>query len=214
MKNILLVCAHPDDEVFGVGGTIAKYTEEGFRVHVLICSYGEQSHPWLRKRFVIETRINEQKAASQILGTSSTKFFGLREGYFEEDARKNKVQQKIASAIKSKKPVKIFTHSIDDPHPDHKITHRTALEALDMTKHKCDVYTFDVWNPVNLLKRKKPKLYVDISKTFNKKLEALKCFKSQRINTMVPLLWSVYARAIICGLENRTKFAEVFYKVR
>jgi LmbE family N-acetylglucosaminyl deacetylase len=213
MKNILVICAHPDDEVFGLGGTIAKYSKEGVKVDVIIFSYGEQSHPWLRKHFVIETRIKEQKAASEILGTRSTTFFGLREGYFQEDAKKRRVQSRLAAIIKKHKPKKIFTHSIDDPHPDHKMVHLSSLDALQKSKHKCDVYTFDVWNPINFMKRKKPKLYVDISKTFQKKLGALRCFRSQKAS-LISLLWSVYIRAITNGIENRTKFAEVFYKIK
>ncbi len=213
MKNILVVCAHPDDEVFGPGGTMAKYSNEGFKVDAIIFSYGEQSHPWLKKKFVVDTRIKEQKKASELLGIKNTVFFGLREGYFKEGIEKESILKKLVSLIKRKKPVKIFTHSIDDPHPDHNIVHKTVLEALEKSKHKCDVYTFDVWNPVNIMKRKKPKLYVDISDTFGKKIGALKCFKSQKVS-LISLLWSVYLKAVISGIENKTRFAEVFYKVK
>ena len=213
MKNILVICAHPDDEVFGAGGTIAKYSKEGFNVDVLIFSYGEQSHPWIKKYVVIETRKKESKEASKVIGIRNAEFFGLREGKFEEDARENRIQDKIASIIRKKKPVKIFTHSIDDPHPDHKIVHNTVLASMDKSGMKCDVYTFDIWNPINIRKIENPKLYVDISKTFGKKLEALKCFRSQKVS-MISLLWSVYLRAVTHGIENRTRFAEVFYKVR
>jgi len=214
MKNILVICAHPDDEAFGAGGTVAKYAGEGYRVDVVIFSYGEQSHPWLKKHFVVKTRIAESKEAGKVLKTRSLLFFGLREGHFQEDAIKESVYGRIAGIIRQKKPLKIFTHSIDDPHPDHKIVHEVVLDSLKKSKHKCDVYTFDIWNPANIGKRKSPRLYVDISKTFGRKIEALKCFKSQTINAMVPLLWSVYTRAITNGIKNRTKFAEVFYKVK
>ena len=213
MKNILVICAHPDDEVFGAGGTIAKYSSEGFKIDVVIFSYGEQSHPWLKKYFVVETRIKESKEASKLLGTSSLTFFGLREGHFEEDSKNNKVYSKLAAIIKNRKPVKILTHSTDDPHPDHRIVNEAVIESLKKSKCKCDVYTFDIWNPVNIGKRKNPRLYVDISKTFSKKIKALKCFKSQKIS-MISLLWSVYTRAITGGIENRTRFAEVFYKIK
>jgi len=213
MKNILVICAHPDDEVFGAGGTIAKYSKEGFNVDVLIFSYGEQSHPWIKKYVVIETRKKESKEASKVIGIRNAEFFGLREGFFEEDSKRNNIYKKIAEIIREKKPVKIFTHSIDDPHPDHKIVHNTVLASMDKSGIKCDVYTFDIWNPINIRKTENPKLYVDISKTFGKKLEALKCFKSQKVS-MISLLWSVYLRAVTHGIENRTRFAEVFYKVR
>lgn len=213
MKNILVICAHPDDEVFGPGGTIAKYAKEGAQVDVIIFSYGEQSHPWLRKKFVIETRKNEQKEASEILGTKTTTFLGLREGSFKEESGNKNVYSKISSMIKTKKPIKIFTHSSDDPHPDHKVVHKTVMKAIEQADYNCDVYTFDIWNPINLINRKKPKMYVDVSKTFGKKIEALKCFRSQKVS-LILLLWSVYIKALVSGIESKNKFAEVFYKVR
>jgi len=213
MKNIFVICAHPDDEVFGAGGTIAKYSKEGFNVDVMIFSYGEQSHPWLRKYVVMEMRKKESKEASKIIGVKNIKFFGLREGNFKEDAIKNNVYGKIAYAIKKKRPVKIFTHSADDPHPDHKTVHDSVLISLKKSGLKCDVYTFDIWNPVSIRKIGSPKLYIDISDTFGKKIEALKCFKSQKIS-MISLLWSIYLKAIVHGAENGTRFAEVFYKVK
>jgi len=214
MKNILVICAHPDDEVFGAGGTVAKYAAEGYNIDVIIFSYGEQSHPWLKKHFVIETRIKESKEASKLLGTKSLLFFGLREGKFAEDVVKKDIYSRLASIIRKKKPEKIFTHSLDDPHPDHSIVHNSVLHSLKESGYACGIYTFDIWNPVNIGKRKFPRLYIDISKTFGKKIEALRCFKSQRINAMIPLLWSVYIRAITNGIQNGTRFAEVFYKIR
>jgi len=56
-------------------------------------------------------------------------------------------------------------------------------------------------------------MYVDITDTFKLKLKALRCFKSQWM-TMISLLWSVYFRAIINGLDARCKYAERFYKIR
>jgi len=212
-KNILVFCAHPDDEVFGVGGTIARYVKEGFKVSTTVFSYGEQSHPWIKKRFVVETRVKESQEASKVLGSERPMFLALREGYFAEDAKSRNVEKYISEQIRKANPVKIFTHSIDDPHPDHKITNEITLNALKKSGKDCSVYTFDIWNPFNVSKRKNPKLYVDISATFGTKIRALRCFRSQTAS-MISLLWSVYFKAIKSGIENRSKFAEVFYKVR
>lgn len=46
----MVFCAHPDDEVLGAGGTIAKYAREGKKVIAVIFSYGESSHPWMKKK--------------------------------------------------------------------------------------------------------------------------------------------------------------------
>ena len=212
-KNILVFCAHPDDEVFGAGGAIAKYAKEGFRIKTIVFSYGEQSHPWIKKRFVVETRVKESQEASKVLGSELPTFLALREGYFSGDAEKRNVEKYLSNLIKKTSPAKIFTHSVDDPHPDHNITHNIALNALKKSGKKCSVYTFDIWNPFNAMKRKNPMLYINISGTFGTKIKALRCFRSQTAS-MISLLWSVYFNAIRNGIENRTRFAEVFYKVR
>ncbi|MBW3022907.1 PIG-L family deacetylase [Candidatus Woesearchaeota archaeon] len=212
-KNILIFCAHPDDEVFGVGGSVAKYVNEGYRVKTVVFSYGEQSHPWIKKHFVIETRIKESEEASKVLGSEKPSFLGLREGHFSEDMKRKNAQKFLSGLIKRTCPSKIFTHSFDDPHPDHKLAHKITLDAVKKSGKKCSIYTFDIWNPFNVRKRKNPMLYVDISKTFGTKIKALRCFKSQTAS-MVSLLWSVYFKAIKQGIESGNRFAEIFYKVK
>ncbi|HIH24915.1 TPA: hypothetical protein HA251_07820 [Candidatus Woesearchaeota archaeon] len=62
-------------------------------------------------------------------------------------------------------------------------------------------------------KRRNPRLSVDISSTFVRKLDALSAFKSQKV-ALFTLVWSVYTKAIANGLRRGTRYAEVFYKVR
>ena len=69
VKRLMIICAHPDDEIFGAGGTIAKYAAEGIEVITVIFSYGESSHPWLRKRFKVEVRKTESLKAGKAVGT-------------------------------------------------------------------------------------------------------------------------------------------------
>ncbi|MEM4336594.1 MAG: PIG-L deacetylase family protein [Candidatus Woesearchaeota archaeon] len=212
-KNIIIFCAHPDDEAFGVGGTIAKYSKEGFKVKTVVFSYGEQSHPWIKKKFVIEKRVKESQEAAKILGSEIPIFLSLREGHFLEDVKKRNIENYLAAMIKKVSPTKIFTHSRDDPHPDHNSVYNIVLNSLKKSGKRCSVYTFDVWNPLDSIKRKNPLLYVDISETFKIKIKALKCFKSQTAS-LISLLWSVYFSAVKNGFESGTKFAEAFYKIK
>ena len=78
-ETIMIICAHPDDEVLGMGGTIAKYASEGKRVVAVIFSYGENSHWWLKKKNTVEMRVAETKAAGKILGIHETIFLGLKD---------------------------------------------------------------------------------------------------------------------------------------
>ena len=210
--NIIVFCAHSDDQIFGPGGTLAKYAMEGKKIYTYIMSYGEKSSPLLKDEITIEKRVKESQEADKIIGGSGVFFFGLKEGHFYEDYLKKKLNEKISKILVEKKPEKIFIHSIDDPHPDHKAVYKIITSLVEILNLNTEVYTFDVWNPFTIRKRDSPKLYVDISKTFKIKLKALSCFKSQKIS-LIALLWSVYLRGFLNGLKCKKLVAEKFIRV-
>ncbi len=213
MNKIAVFCAHPDDEVFGMGGAIAKYSAEGSKILIVIFSCGESSHVWMKPEITKETRKKESTKAAELLGCKRLIFLGLKDGFLTKDVDKKGVDKVVQRIIKFWKPESIFTHSMDDPLPDHRAVYTTLMRAAEGMSYKGNIFSFDIWNPVNIRTMKLPKLFVDISDTFDKKIKALEYFKSQKI-TMVSLLWSVYARAFINGIRIRKRFAERFYKVR
>ncbi len=211
--NILVFCAHSDDQILGPGGTLAKYAREGKKIYTYVFSYGEKSHPWLKDKVTIEMRVKEAQKADKVIGGQGVVFFGLEEGRFFEHYKTLALNQKIVNIIKEKKPSKIFTHSTDDPHPDHRATAKIILSLLENIGYECDVYTFDVWTAVKYKERDSPILFVDITKTFKTKLKALKCFKSQKI-AILTLISTVYLRGLLNGLRSGHVVAERFVKVR
>ena len=212
--TILVVCAHSDDQIFGVGGTLAKYSKEGKNIKTIIFSYGENSHPWLKEKVTIQMRVKESYEADRVIGGGGVLFYNLKEGNFVEEVEKNNVKDKLKKIFLKHHPSKIFTHSIDDPHPDHKAVVNTVLDVFDQTKlPNSHVYTFDVWSFAKIKERHYPKFIVPIKDTFKLKLKALKCFESQWA-AMLLLLWSVYARAFVSGIRHKALLAEKFYKVR
>ena len=208
-----MFCAHNDDQIIGVGGTLAKYAKEGKNVYTYIFSYGESSHPHFNRKTIVETRVKESQKCDEIMGGSGVIYFGLREAHIKEDFKEKKIEKIIKMVLKEKKPTKIFTHSIDDPHPDHRAVLEIILNIIKKTKYKCDIYSFDIWNPINVRKRNQPKMVVDITKTFDKKIKAFKCHKSQ-IMTLVPMIPAIYSRAMINGVNYGYKYAEVFIKLK
>ncbi|MBR9690749.1 hypothetical protein GOV08_03630 [Candidatus Woesearchaeota archaeon] len=212
-ENILVFCAHSDDQIFGPGGTLAKYAKEGKDIYTYIFSYGQSTHPHLKKEVITKIRVDEAIKADKEIKGKGVRFFGITEGRFIEESIGKNLESEIINIIKRKKPSKIFTHNADEAHGDHRDVNKIVIEAFDKSNSKADLYAFDVWSPVTLAYRKNPKMVVDISKTFKIKLKALKCFKSQ-IVALITLLGSVYVKAIKHGLLNRHTFAEVFYKIR
>lgn len=212
MDNIIVICAHSDDQIFGPGGTIAKYAQEGKNIYTIIFSYGELSHPWFKQAITTKMRINEAKEVDKIIKGKGVFFLGLDEGKFEEQFEKEG-KQKLLDILRQNSPKSIFTHSEDEPLKDHRLVNKIVRSLVEEQNIDCHIYTFDVWNLFDLKKNKYPKLVVDISDTFSIKIAALKIFKSQFM-AMIALLWSVYLKAFFNGIKYKKRFVEVFYKIK
>lgn len=217
MKNetILFLCAHNDDQIIGCGGTFAKYSKEGKKVKTIIFSYGEKSHPHLKPEIIKRRRIKEAIKSDEILGGHGMEFLGLKDARFRKEIKEKKIKKKLEKIIKKEKPSKIFTHSDDDLHPDHNEVYKLIKEMIEEKLINCDVYLFDVWNVIKLKKRNLPKLVVDVSDTYKKKVEALKVHKSQyNLPGIIWLRWKMFIQSLINGWNNGYKYAEVFYKLK
>jgi N-acetylglucosamine malate deacetylase 1 len=215
-ENILVFGAHTDDESIAMGGTIAKYSNEGKNVIVIVFTSGQSSNPLLKAEIIKEIRIKEAKKIKGILGIKEFIFLGHPDGYLQKHINDKELINKIRTLIDLYKPIKIFTHAKADPHKDHQAVNTIIMKATKISVlKKYDVYTFDVWNPLNIFnKRNVEKLVVDISDTFDTKLKAITSFKSQKIQGAYSLLPSVIFKAKAEGLHNECKYAEKFFKVR
>jgi len=212
-ETIIVFGAHSDDFVIGAGGTIAKSVQEGKKVISIVFSYGENSHPWLKEQIVQKIRSKEAFDASEVLGCE-TFFYGLKEMKFKEGYEKKDLETVFLKMINEEKPTKIFTHSNEDPHPDHQDVHQFTLQLFEKINFmpKPELYIYSVWNPVSF-RTKYPALYVDISKTFFTKLKALKTFRSQRVHVAYPFFLLMF-RAVKSGFKIRKRFGEKFFRIK
>ena len=215
--NILVVVAHSDDQVLGPGGTIAKYAAEGHTVQTIIFSYGEGTHPHYKTEVIRNIRQEESEKADKILGSTKTWFYGAGDGKIMQEKKEGTLQEKLRKDLLKFQPEKIFTHANDEAHPDHIAVHDILLEVYDDLHKKkkltSAIYSFGIWRFFKFRRRSKPRLVVDITDTFTKKLKALKTLKSQKV-AMLTLKWSVYVKAVLAGYKYGGTFVEVFYKLR
>ncbi len=209
MERYLVFCAHADDEIVGMGGSLMNYVKEGKDIVTVIFSFGERSQPHMKEEHIAKTRVLESKKVDYIIGKKSI-FLGLDEGKIVEQAEKFGVHEKIKELIRRYRPVRVFAPSAIDPHPDHRAVNSIVGSVLDESKYKGEFYTFEVWNVIN---ETNPAIFVDVSSTFKKKLRLLKRYKSQKLS--IYLLWlPIYFRARRYGKKIGCKYAEKFYKVR
>jgi len=212
VKTILAIGAHNDDHVIGAGGALVKYAREGYRVRTIICSFGEKSHPHLKPEVIIERRVKESFDADKVMGGSGVAYLGLHEGSFDKEIRDKKIVSKLARIIADEKPCMIFTHGIDDVHPDHRSVFKLVSDLMRRKKIVCPVYAFEVWSLFKLRRRNVPRMVVDVSDTFNVKIKAFLLHESQTLAIWM-LLWKVILGDLWHGFLYDYRYAEVFYRL-
>jgi len=216
-ETVLVIAAHNDDQIIGAGGVLAKYAKQGKRIVTIVCSFGVVSHPHLRAEVIKKCRLEECKKADGLLGFAETIYLGLKESKFKDEFKKEAVRERIKDILKKEKPRMIFTHGLDDFHPDHKEVYNFVESIISKNQINCPVFSFDVWSVVKLRKRDLPKMVVNIDDTFGLKMKAILLHESQFSVWMIGmwlLLWKVILKDWLSGKLYGHKYAEVFYRLR
>lgn len=121
-KNILIVVAHPDDEVLGCGGTIAKYAKIN-EIYVVVLGEGISSRYTQReeveKRELLKLQ-ERSRETGRILGAKGNLFFNLPDNRFDT-VPFLEIVKKIESIIVKVKPERIYTHHSGDLNIDHRL---------------------------------------------------------------------------------------------
>jgi N-acetylglucosamine malate deacetylase 2 len=136
-KSILLVFAHPDDESFGVGGTISKYTHQGIPVDLICATRGEVGTR-INVPYNIETGIareSELRKAAFILGIRSIYFLDFIDGELE-NLNIGEIVDKVRGIMIKVQPEVVLTFGPDGitGHPDHVTIGKAATQAFEQLK--------------------------------------------------------------------------------
>ncbi len=126
-ESVLVVAAHPDDELLGCGGTIARLTAQGRPVHVLILADGEGS----RANSLPGALASRQSAARQanaILGSTSLELLGLPDNRLDSLDLLDLVKL-VEIRIERYRPTMVLTHHAGDLNIDHRIAHEATITA-------------------------------------------------------------------------------------
>ena len=186
---ILVVAAHPDDEVLGCGGTIARFASAGRPLHLLLMADGETSRgsdtDFQDYRNLIERRRISARKASDLLGCSSIELLNFPDNKMDKIPLLE-IVKKIEEKIELYMPTTIFTHHAGDVNVDHRLVHHAVLSACrTKPKHPVkELLFFEImssteWCPPGSGKSFNPNYFVDISDTLNLKLSALKAYESE-----------------------------------
>lgn len=197
--NIIVFSPHPDDAEVLMGGTIAKYTQKGHKVLIVLVTIPNQK----------EIRIEESRKAAAILGAGISV---LDLNPYELVFNRSLVEI-FDKAIKDFQPDIIYTSWIHDSHQDHITVSKATIAAA--RKNDCSLYMYEQALPSGLTPYAfKAQVFIDISDAIEMKIRGVSAHESQVQNYGERWIQGIIARATYLGCRINTKYAEAFEVVR
>jgi len=215
-NKIIVIAPHPDDEILGVGGSIARFVNEGNEVHVVIVTKGTED---LFSYSLIETARNEAKKACEYLGVKNLHFL---DGFpaAKLDTKPNYQLNKIIfEIIQEIKPEILFIPHRGDIHKDHQLVHESVLVAARPNSskyHPIQIMSYETlseteWSLNSFI----PNVFIDISEHLDAKINAMKFYKSQlKQFPHSRSIESIKSLARLRGGTINVKYAEAFMLIR
>ena len=223
-SNILVVAAHPDDEVLGCGGTIKRLSSEGHNVYTAILGEGITSRDGLNKdekESKVEQLKEAAKEAGRLLGTEETFMYNLPDNRFDT-VPILEIVKRIESLITKIRPEIIYTHSGSDLNIDHQLTFRAVLTAARPVPGSSvkTIYVFETlssteWSFGHISPAFCPDTFINIENQLDAKINALRLYKTEIRQFPHPRsVEAVQAIAARHGSNAGLKAAEAFELVR
>lgn len=217
-KKILVIAAHPDDEILGCGGTIIKHIKKKDIVNVVFLSDGESS----RKNDDLKISIRKKQAISccKFLNTKKPYFFNFPDNKLDSIPLLH-IIKKIENTIKKLKPEIIYTHYFGDLNIDHQKTFEAVNVACRPLKKNTvkNIFCFEIlssseWQ-ISTKKKFNPNYFINIDNEIKQKLSALKMYKNElKKYPHSRSLKGVNALSMYRGIQSGNKHAEAFYIAR
>ncbi|MCR6546276.1 PIG-L deacetylase family protein [Dehalobacterium formicoaceticum] len=217
MKTILVIAPHPDDDIIGCGGSMARHIQQGNHVAILYMTSGEDGSMQYSPEELGLIREAEAKSAAAKLGVTDLTFLRCPDGYLEFNKEN---LDRMVTIIRAIKPSNIYLPNSKDDVPDHQITYRLGLEgcrrAAGPWHQGCgqepwsvkNILGYEIWTPLQTVGHSE-----DISEFITAKIEALQLHKSQtrHINYHEAIQGLNRYRGVMTG---KGKYCECFQLIR
>ena len=222
-RAVLVVAAHPDDEILGCGGALARHAAGGDTVHVLIVAEGATSRDARRDPAGREAELTALKTAAlraaSTIGAEEPRLLGLPDNRLDALPLLDVIKP-IEAVAEAVAPEIVYTHHAGDLNVDHRIVHQavvTACRPLPRSPVRA-IYAFETvssteWQSAGDAFR--PQRWVDIAPFLHLKLQALEAYAAEmRPFPHARSLEAVEALARVRGAAAGLKAAECFMVVR
>lgn len=187
-NRVLVVAAHPDDEVLGCGATMARLANEGHEVKIAIMGEGITSRSPEREQAAameLAQLHKEARAAATKVGAKDVVLYKLPDNRLDTVPLLDVVKL-VEDLVEKFKPDAVYTHHPGDLNVDHGVVYRAVLTATRPMAGQPvrDVYAFEVpssteWAFQRLGQSFCPNVFVDVAATLEAKIDAMACYKTE-----------------------------------
>lgn len=223
-ETVLVIAAHPDDEVLGCAGTMARLRQEGHPIHIAILGEGITSRYTKREEAdweAVKTLHARSRQAVGLLGVQDLVIRDLPDNRFDTVPLLDVVKL-VETEVQRLKPEIIFTHHGGDLNIDHCIVHRAVLTATRplVGAPVRQIYAFEVassteWTFQRLEPLFRPNVFIDISATIEDKIRAMEKYEGEvRAFPHPRSLEALRAIARRWGSVAGVEYAEAFELIR
>lgn len=221
--SVLVVAAHPDDEVLGLGGTISKLAADGAKIHLLILTDGSSAQyrndPKLEE--ILKEKERETQACAEILGIETVDYGGFPDMKLDTVPH-ILLNQCIERAVEAYRPEIVFTHFWGDVNRDHQCAFSSTMVAVRPAAEQCVKQVFcyrtpssTEWNVQTAQTAFMATCFTDISLFQKKKAEAIACYAKELREYPHPRsLKAIEIADMAMGVNVGAEYAEAFVVAR
>ncbi len=208
--KILVIGAHPDDEVLGCGGVVQKHVDQGDSIEILIATVA--SEKWSDE--YREKKIQEQKKVDEFLGIDKRHNLGF-EVLSLNNLPMGEFNAKFYETIKAVNPNVIYTHFNRELNEEHNLVSIATLVGTRVP-NKSTIYAYEYPHTRDSLEPFKPNYYVELSwKQLEKKINAFQMYESEvKYGCNPRSLVSIRTLAKYRGYDVGVEYAEAFKQIR
>lgn len=184
-RSVLVIAAHPDDELLGCGGTLIRHAQEGDTVHIVILAEGATSRDSANDTEAVEGTEELKLAAAdaaRIVGAEPPILEGLPDNRMDRLELLD-ITKLVEMHVRRTRPAIVYTHHGGDLNIDHQLTHQAVLTACRPVGSGVEaIYAFETLSSTEWGFPDRPFVpnrFVNIENQLDQKLKALACYTSE-----------------------------------